>query len=146
MGYDKNRKTRKRSASFEATQREDWLVMSDYIYESPDNGATIYRRKLGEAKREVLQQPPPEPETIDNLYGEIVKIRTKLFRLERKIDTILNLSSQKDYLDAENRDIYDVLEEFQSSILDKITKQQFKNSHELSKKMRTARHGNIGEE
>ena len=119
--------------------------MSDYIYESPDNGATIYRRKLGETTRHVVQQPPPEPETVDHLYGEIVKIRTSLFRLERKIDTILNFSSRKDYLDAENRDIYDVLEEFQSSILDKISKQQYKNSHELSKRMRAERHGNIGE-
>ena len=29
-----------------------------YIYESPDNGDTIYRRKFGESDRELVRQGP----------------------------------------------------------------------------------------
>lgn len=123
-------------------------MQEGFIYESPDGGKTIYRRKANDSTRELHRKVVDEPmqmSVVDNLYSEIIKIRTSIFRLERKLDKISDATARQEYLDCENRDIYDVLEEFQSSILDKISNQQYKNSHELSKRMRAERHGNIGE-
>lgn len=40
-----------------------------YIYESPDNGTTIYRRKLGETKREVITKNQFKTETRHDMGG-----------------------------------------------------------------------------
>jgi hypothetical protein len=40
-----------------------------FIYESPDNGGTIYRRKIGEKKREVITKKQSKTETRHDLGG-----------------------------------------------------------------------------
>ena len=40
-----------------------------FIYESPDNGSTIYRRKIGEQKREVITKKQFKTETRHDLGG-----------------------------------------------------------------------------
>ena len=40
-----------------------------FIYESPDNGSTIYRRKIGEKKREVITKKQFKTETRHDLGG-----------------------------------------------------------------------------
>jgi hypothetical protein len=40
-----------------------------FIYESPDNGTTIYRRKIGEKKREVITKKQFKTETRHDLGG-----------------------------------------------------------------------------
>lgn len=40
-----------------------------YIYESPDNGSTIYRRKLGETKREMITKKQFKTETRYDMGG-----------------------------------------------------------------------------
>ena len=40
-----------------------------FIYESPDNGGTIYRRKIGEKKREVITKKQFKTETRHDLGG-----------------------------------------------------------------------------
>jgi len=40
-----------------------------FIYESPDNGSTIYRRKIGEQKREVITKKQSKTETRHDLGG-----------------------------------------------------------------------------
>jgi hypothetical protein len=40
-----------------------------FIYESPDNGSTIYRRKIGEHKREVITTKQFKTETRHDLGG-----------------------------------------------------------------------------
>jgi hypothetical protein len=40
-----------------------------FIYESPDNGITIYRRKIGEKKREVITKKQFKTETRHDLGG-----------------------------------------------------------------------------
>jgi hypothetical protein len=40
-----------------------------FIYESPDNGGTIYRRKIGEKKREVITKKQFKPETRHDMGG-----------------------------------------------------------------------------
>ena len=40
-----------------------------FIYESPDNGGTIYRRKIGEKKREVITKKQFKTETLHDMGG-----------------------------------------------------------------------------
>jgi len=40
-----------------------------FIYESPDNGSTIYRRKIGEKKREVITKKQFKTETRHDIGG-----------------------------------------------------------------------------
>jgi len=40
-----------------------------FIYESPDNGGTIYRRKIGEKQREVITKKQSKTETRHDLGG-----------------------------------------------------------------------------
>ena len=40
-----------------------------FIYESPDNGGTIYRRKIGEKKREVITKKQFKTETRHDMGG-----------------------------------------------------------------------------
>ncbi len=40
-----------------------------FIYESPDNGSTIYRRKIGEKKREIITKKQFKTETRHDLGG-----------------------------------------------------------------------------
>ena len=40
-----------------------------FIYESPDNGSTIYRRKIGEQKREVITKKQFKTETRHDIGG-----------------------------------------------------------------------------
>ena len=40
-----------------------------FIYESPDNGGTIYRRKIGEKKREVITKKQLKTETRHDMGG-----------------------------------------------------------------------------
>jgi hypothetical protein len=40
-----------------------------YIYDSPDNGGTIYRRKIGEKQREVIAKKKSKTETRHDLGG-----------------------------------------------------------------------------
>ena len=40
-----------------------------FIYESPDNGSTIYRRKIGEKKREVITKKQFKTETRHDMGG-----------------------------------------------------------------------------
>jgi len=40
-----------------------------FIYDSPDNGSTIYRRKIGEQKREVITKKQFKTETRHDLGG-----------------------------------------------------------------------------
>lgn len=40
-----------------------------FIYESPDNGGTIYRRKIGEKKREVITKKQFKTETRHDIGG-----------------------------------------------------------------------------
>lgn len=108
-----------------------------------DGGKSIYRANPHISK-------PVQINIIDDLYDEIGKIRTCLFRLERKIDRQADIVSRKEYLDCENRDIYDVIDEMQSAIMDRINKLEYdivayKSSNELSKEMRRKRYSNIGE-
>ena len=43
------------------TPKEEWKP-DKYIYESPDRGKTIFRRKHGETQREQLINPKPKPD------------------------------------------------------------------------------------
>lgn len=45
----------------------------EYIYESPDNGNTVYRRKHGETKRELYIQNQKEPDLFT--YADIKEIK-----------------------------------------------------------------------
>jgi hypothetical protein len=47
-----------------------------FIYESPDNGSTIYRRKIGEKKREVITKKQFKTETRHDMGG-IYEVETK---------------------------------------------------------------------
>jgi hypothetical protein len=47
-----------------------------FIYESPDNGSTIYRRKIGEKKREVITKKQFKTETRHDLGGSY-EVETK---------------------------------------------------------------------
>ncbi len=47
-----------------------------FIYESPDNGSTIYRRKIGEKKREVITKKQFKTETLHDLGGSY-EVETK---------------------------------------------------------------------
>jgi len=83
-------------------EKESW------IYESPDGGKTVYRRRFGDTKRELcpnnntfdevsgvsLSRSLTENST-DEFYSEVMKIRTSLFRLERKIDNIVEILKSK---------------------------------------------------
>ena len=139
-------------------------MQEGFIYESPDGGKTIYRRKANDTTRELHRKDGGEPiyrdnphisepvqvNVVDNLYSEIVKIRTSLFRLERKIDKQSDITARQQYLDCENRDIYDVLDEFQTSIIERINKLErdidiYKSSEELSDQQRKARWPEAGE-
>jgi len=119
-------------------------MQEGFIYESPDGGKTIYGRKVNDTNRELHRKDEDEPvqvNVVDNLYSEIIKIRTSLFRLERKIDKQSDITARQQYLDCENRDIYDVLDEFQTSIIERINKLErdigvYKSSQELSAQRR----------
>ena len=37
-------------------QTPGWKQMKNYIYESPDGGKTVYQRKMGETKRELVKE------------------------------------------------------------------------------------------
>ena len=47
-----------------------------FIYESPDNGGTIYRRKIGEKKREVITKKQFKNETLYDMGGSY-EVQTK---------------------------------------------------------------------
>jgi hypothetical protein len=47
------------------------IQSSEYIYESPDNGNTVYRRKIGDDERELYIQKEPDLFT----YAEIQEIK-----------------------------------------------------------------------
>lgn len=47
------------------------IYSSKYIYESPDNGNTVYRRRIGEIERELYIQKEPDLFT----YAEIQEIK-----------------------------------------------------------------------
>lgn len=119
-------------------------MQEGFIYESPDGGKTIYRRKVNDTNRELHRKDEGEPvqiNVVDNLYSEIIKIRTSLFRLERKIDKQSDITARQQYLDCENRDIYDVLDEFQTSIIERINKLErdiktYRSSQDLSAQRR----------
>jgi len=134
------------------------------VYESPDGGKTIYRRKVNDTNRELHRKDGGEPiyranphiskpvqiNVIDDLYDEIGKIRTCLFRLERKIDRQADIVSRKEYLDCENRDIYDVIDEMQTYIVERISKLEnnlkiYEASRELSESQRAWRRQQFGE-
>ena len=37
-------------------QTPGWKQNNNYIYESPDGGKTVYQRKIGETKREIVKE------------------------------------------------------------------------------------------
>lgn len=41
----------------------------EYIYDSPDGGSTIYKRKIGESKRELITNKQPKTETRHDMGG-----------------------------------------------------------------------------
>lgn len=47
------------------------IYSSKYIYESPDNGNTVYRRRIGEIERELYIKKEPDLFT----YAEIEEIK-----------------------------------------------------------------------
>lgn len=46
-------------------------TLTTWIYESPDGGKTIYRRKFLEYDRELVEEPIPVPQPHDNQYSEL---------------------------------------------------------------------------
>jgi hypothetical protein len=46
-----------------------------YIYESPDGGKTIYRRGLGEDKRELVKDWPAEKKRIEDNWKKERKVK-----------------------------------------------------------------------
>jgi hypothetical protein len=52
-----------------------------FIYESPDNGGTIYRRKIGEKKREVITNKQFKTETRHDMGGSYeISVKEKVQR------------------------------------------------------------------
>ena len=66
------------------------MSKKEYIYESPDNGKTVYRREMGGITREMLTSPS----TPDDLfrYAEFVKIIDMSYSnpaLKKALDNLL---------------------------------------------------------
>lgn len=95
-----------------------------FIYESPNGGKTIYRRRFGENKRELIDDVSGVTVEEKDVDSQILDIRNAIFRLERKLDRIQNDVGR--IVDDERRN--------------NITRQTWEKSNRLSKKMREERH------
>lgn len=52
-----------------------------FIYDSPDNGGTIYRRKVGEKKREIIAKKQFETATLHDMGGSYeISVKEKVQR------------------------------------------------------------------
>jgi len=60
----------------------------EYIYESPDNGDTVYRRKLGETERELYIQKEPDLFTYADIR-EIKELSKTNPALKKALDNLL---------------------------------------------------------
>ena len=60
----------------------------NYIYESPDNGNTVYRRKIGEDERELYIQKEPDLFTYADLK-EIQELSKTNTALKKALDNLL---------------------------------------------------------
>ena len=69
------------------TQKNE-IHSSEYIYESPDNGNTVYRRKIGEDQRELYIQKEPDLFTYADLK-EIQEFSKTSTALKKALDNLL---------------------------------------------------------
>jgi hypothetical protein len=60
----------------------------EYIYESPNNGDTVYRRKLGETERELYIQKEPDLFTYADIR-EIKELSKTNTALKKALDNLL---------------------------------------------------------
>jgi hypothetical protein len=60
----------------------------EYIYESPNNGDTVYRRKLGETERELYIQKEPDLFTYADIR-EIKELSKTNPALKKALDNLL---------------------------------------------------------
>jgi len=60
----------------------------EYIYESPDNGDTVYRRKQGETERELYIQKEPDLFTYADIK-EIKELSKTNPALKKALDNLL---------------------------------------------------------
>jgi hypothetical protein len=65
-----------------------------YVYESPDGGDTVYRRKTGSAARELHSKSPKKKDLIEelreqSLWGEIRRAAKKDPALQEMLDKIV---------------------------------------------------------
>ena len=65
------------------TQKND-ITSSKYIYESPDNGDTVYRRKHGQYDRELYIQKEPDLFS----YADLKEIQEDLKKLDEEIQKL----------------------------------------------------------
>jgi hypothetical protein len=62
---------------------------SPWIYESPDGGATVYRRRSGEGHRELVREGPLRRRLLrSQLWREIFEAAESDAELQRMIDQI----------------------------------------------------------
>ena len=60
----------------------------EYIYESPDSGYTVYRRKIGEEERELYIQKEPDLFTYAEI-NEIKELSKTNTALKKALDNLL---------------------------------------------------------
>lgn len=95
-----------------------------FIYESPNGGKTIYRRRYGENKRELVDDVSGVTVEEKDVDSQILDIRNAIFRLERKLDRI-------------QHDVGRIVDDERKY---NITRQTWEKSNMLSKKMREERY------
>tara|TARA_B100001939_G_C16885722_1_gene592961 strand:- start:60 stop:446 length:387 start_codon:yes stop_codon:yes gene_type:complete len=95
-----------------------------FIYESPDGGKTVYRRRFAENKRELIDDVSGVEVEVNDVDFQILDIRNAIFRLERKLDRI-------------QHDVGRIVDDERKN---NITRQTWEKSNRLSKKMREERH------
>jgi len=64
------------------------IQSSEYIYESPDKGETVYRRKHGETERELYIQKEPDLFTYADMR-EIKELSKNNPALKKALDNLL---------------------------------------------------------
>jgi hypothetical protein len=64
------------------------IQSNEYIYESPDNGNTVYRRKIGEQERELYIQKEPDLFTYADV-NEIKELSKTNPAVKKALDNLL---------------------------------------------------------
>lgn len=76
------------------------MTSKSYVYESPDNGKTIYRRRAGSLERVCIKKDPFNPVEVANHWMKILEAAREspaLYDAIRKVEMIYALVKKEDH-------------------------------------------------